>query len=131
LHLADSSAALRDIGEDITSVEAPGNADTIDVSGFGDTKKKYVVGLQDSQMRIQGNFNDVANKAHAVFSGIVGGTTGLKMHFWPRGSATGAPQFRGSVLCSEYSVTSSVTGAVTFSANLVPFDTNPPTWGTA
>jgi hypothetical protein len=131
LHLADSGATLRDISEDVNSVDAPQNADTAEVSGFGDSTKKYVVGLADSQMRVQGNFNPDSNKSHAVLSGVVGGTTGLAMHFYPRGSVAGQPVFKGSVLVSEYSLQSSIGGAVTFSANFVPFDTNPPDWTTA
>lgn len=130
LRLDDSAAGLRDISEDTNSVEAPSNADTVEVSGMGDSTKKYVVGLKDSQMRVQGNFNDAANKSHAVLSGVVGGTAGLKMHYWPRGSVAGAPVFRGSVLCSEYSVSAGIGAAVTWSSNLVPFDTNPPVWAT-
>lgn len=129
LRIADSAGALRDISGDVNSVEAPATGDTVEVSGFGDTTKKYVVGLQDSQMRVQGNYNDAATTgAHTVLSGVVGGTTGLAMHFWPKGSASGAPVFSGSVLASEYSVSSGIGAAVGFSANLVPFDTNAPTW---
>lgn len=129
--LADSGGVLRDLSNDLNSIESPATGDTVEVSGFTDTTKKYVVGLQDSQMRLQGNLNDASNQAHDVLSGVVGGTAGLAMHYWPRGSATGAPEFRGSVLVSEYSVQSGIGAAVTFSANLVPFDTNPPSWQTS
>lgn len=127
----DSAAGLRDISADVNSVEAPQTGDTVEVSGFGDDTKKYVVGLKDSQMRVQGNFNDTATTgSHPVLSGIVAGTAGLKMHYWPRGSVSGAPVFRGSVLCSEYSVSAGISAAVTWTANFVPFDTNPPVWAT-
>lgn len=82
-------------------------------------------------MRVQGNFNDAANTSHPVLSGVVGGTTGLTMHHYPRGSAASNPVFKGSVLVSEYSVSAAISGAVTFTANLVPFDTNPPSWQSA
>jgi len=131
LWLHDSGGTPRDLSNDVNSVEAPSTGDTVEVSGFGDATKKYVVGLQDSQMRVQGNYNDAANMSHLVLSGVVAGTTGLQMKFFPRGSAIGAPRFQGSVLVSEYSVSSPIGGAVTWSANLVPFDTNPPAWGTA
>ena len=131
LWLADSGDNLRNLSPDISSVEAPSNADTVDVSGMGDTTKKYVVGLKDSQMRVQGNFNDATNTSHPTLSGVVGGTTALPMHFYPRGSVASAPVFKGSVLCSEYSVSASVSGAVTWSANLVPFDTTAPSWQSA
>jgi len=127
----DSSAVLQDISNDLNSIEVPATGDTVEVSGFGDSTKKYVVGLTDSQMRLQGNLNDAAGKAHAVLSGVVGGTAGLALNFWPKGSATGAPMFSGSVLCSEYSVSTGIGAAVTFTANLVPFDTNPPAWRTS
>lgn len=129
--MADSGDVLRDISNDISSIEAPATGDTVEVSGLGDSTKKYVVGLQDSQIRVQGNLNDAANKSHAVFSGIVGGTAGRAVHFWPKGSAGGAPEFRGSVLCSEYSVSAGIGAGVTFSVNLVPFDTDPPSWRTS
>ena len=128
--LDDSSGDLRDLSSDVNSVEAPATGDTVEVSGFGDVTKKYVVGLKDSQMRVQGNFNDAALKSHAVLSGVVAGTAGLEMHYWPSGSASGKPVFEGSVLVSEYSVSAGISAAVTWTANLVPFDTNPPAWYT-
>lgn len=129
IYLSDG-ATLRDISNDVNSVETPQNADTAEVSGFGDSTKKYVVGLQDSNMRLQGNFNDGANLSHVILSAQVGGTTGLACWVMPRGGTTGAPVFRGSVLVSEYSVSSGIGGAVTWQAGLVPFDTNPPDWTT-
>ena len=131
VYIEDSGATIRDISLDCNSVETPKTADTAEVSGFTDTTKKYVAGLQDSQIRIGGNFNDAANKSHAVFSGLIGGTAGRRVDVYPRGSASGAPVFRGSITVSEYSVQSAIGGAVTWSVNLIPFDTNAPTWITA
>ncbi len=127
----DNGGTLRNLSGDVSSVETPQTGDTVEVSGLGDTTKKYVVGLQDSQVRVQGNFNDGANQSHPVLSGVVGGTAGLRMHFYPRGSVASAPVFKGSVLVSEYSVSAAIGGAVVWTANLVPFDTNPPDWTTA
>jgi hypothetical protein len=129
-YLDDSGGTTRNLSLDTNSVETPQTGDTVEVTGFTDTTKKYVVGLRDSQIRAQGNFNDAANQSHAVLSGVVGGTTALKCYVFPRGSASGNVVFRGSVLCSEYSVQSGVAAAVTWTANFVPYDTNPPGWAT-
>jgi len=132
VYLADSAGTTRDISNDVSSVDAPSNADTVDVSGFGQTRKQYVVGLQDNTITLNGFFNDVASiGAHTVLSGIVGGTAGREFVYMPNGSAAGYARMKGTVLCSQYNVRTDIGGAVSFTATLVPADTNGIIWGTA
>ncbi|KKL26194.1 hypothetical protein LCGC14_2397700, partial [marine sediment metagenome] len=61
-----------DLSGDINSFEPGYAADTAEVSGFGDDTKKYVVGLADPALRIQGLFNDGSAQIHAVAESLVG-----------------------------------------------------------
>lgn len=121
--------AWRDVSGDVTSVEIGGQADTVDVAGFGAASKTYVVGLTDGQIRIQASYNDTATTGiHQVLSDQVGSILGIRIG--PGGSAAGTPGYLGSVILSEYSVSSGIGAAVSVTANLVPESTTPPVWGT-
>lgn len=128
--LADSGGTVRDISNDCKTVTVPFQAQPVDVSGGGDSRKTYVVGQLDNTVTLDGPFDTSANKAHAVFSGVVGGTAGLQFYYAPAGSASGYPRIAGSVFCSMYDVNSDVAGAVTWKATLVPSDSSGITWGT-
>lgn len=132
VQLDDSGGVLRNISTDISSVDAPDNADTADVTGFTQSRRQYVVGLRDNTITLNGFLNDIANTGvHGVLSGIVGGTAGRTFEFYPNGSASGYARMVGEVLCSAYSVRADIGGAVTFTATLVPADATGIVWGTA
>lgn len=128
--LADSGDVVRDISNDVKTVSAPSNADRPDVSGGGDSHKSMVVGQLDDTVTLEGPFDSGANKAHAVLSGIVGGTAGRLFTYGPAGSVSGYPRKQGSVMCSVYDVTSDVAGAVRYTATLGPVDQTGVNWGT-
>jgi len=104
-----------DLSGDSNSVEPGFAADVVDISCFGDTSKTYVVGLADPQIRWAGVYNDAANREHAVGSGRVGSQVMWNAAF---GETRGNRGVGGSLNVSEYSVSSPISGAVAFSANI-------------
>jgi hypothetical protein len=122
-----NDGSWRDLSADGTSVELNGQADTVDVSGFGAVTKSYTVGLQDGQVRVQFNFNDTATTGvHDVISDKVGSTVGVRI--MPAGSVAARPMYHGSMIVSEYSVSSGISAAVTCNVNLVPDSGSVPVW---
>lgn len=130
VYIADSGATLRDIGVGVNSVDVPSEQDTVDVAGFGDSKKNYVTGLADSKINVKGHFDDTATTgSHAVLSGIIGGA-GSRLIVAPKGSASTYPKFEGTYLLSKYNLNSTIGGAVMYDADFVPFGTAGGAWGT-
>ena len=132
-----ASKQWRNISVDVNSVDLPSEQDIVDVAGFGDTKKNYVTGLADSKVNIKGAFDDVGTAvapaqsgAHAVLSGLVGGTAGYGFKAGPKGSASTYPVFEGSFLLSKYNLTAAINGAVMYDADFVPFGTAGGSWTT-
>lgn len=132
-----SNKQWRFLGVDVDSIDVPSDLDTVEVSGFGDTKKNYVVGLADSKVSMKGAFDDAATAvfpaasgAHTVLSALIGGTGGYGIKVGPKGSASGYPVFQGSYLLSKYNLSMSIGGAVKYDAEFVPFSTNGGSWTT-
>ena len=99
-----------DLSGDINSFEPGYAADTAEVSGFGDSTKKYVVGLADPALRIQGLFNDGSGQVHSVVEALVGNEVMLNATW---GTDQGKFGVGGTVNLNEYSVSSPISGAVT------------------
>ena len=97
-------------------------ADVVDVSGFSDGKKNYVVGLFDSQVEHDGFFDDTATVGgHAVLNQRLGSA----VHFMASvGVLPGAAAFMGSAeLEQSYSITSAITDAVKHKSKMINFGT--------
>ncbi len=105
-----------DLSGDINSFEPGYAADTAEVSGFGDDTKKYVVGLADPALRIQGLFNDGSAQIHAVAESLVGNEVMLNATW---GTDQGKFGVGGTVSLNEYSVSSPISGAVTVNGSLL------------
>ena len=104
-----------DLSGDINNFEPGYAADTAEVSGFGDDTKKYVVGLADPALRIQGLFNDGSAQIHAVAESLVGNEVMLNATW---GTDQGKFGVGGTVALNEYSVSSPISGAVTVNGSL-------------
>jgi hypothetical protein len=130
LKLDDSTGTPRDISGDITNVESPYSLDSFEVSGFGDTTKSYVTGLADASMAISGKVNTAANRSHAVFTSLLGGTVGYTLTFMPLGTAVGLPKFFGEVFVSSYNLTADLGGALSYKADVKPADSTGMAWST-
>lgn len=132
-----TNGTWRNIGVDVSSVDAPSDQDVVDVSGLGDSKKNYVTGLADTKVSVKGQYSDTglaaptsSSGAHAALSAEIQGTTALGFKFGPKGSASGYPVFQGSYLVNKYNVSAAINGAVMFDSELIPFGTAGGSWTT-
>jgi len=130
LTLDNSAGSPQVLSGDITNVEMPYTLDSFEVSGFGDAVKSYVTGLADANVSITGKVNTAANRSHAVFTSLLGGTAGYTLLIQPIGTATGLPKFFGEVFVSAYNVTADIGGALVFKADVKPADSTGMAWST-
>jgi len=106
-----------DISSDSSSLEVSQPGDIVDVSGFGQDRKQYVVGLLDQAFAYNGFFNDGATGAHTALKGLIGSAVQFAITY---GTDFGNWGYAGSaVMESQYNVSSDVSRAVSITSNLV------------
>jgi hypothetical protein len=86
--------------------------DTVEVTGFGDSNKRYVLGTKDFQATFSGFWDDASD---LLFDTIDAGAA-VNAYFYPDAANAPTQYWWGSVLV-QGSLTSSVTGAVGFSGS--------------
>jgi hypothetical protein len=86
--------------------------DQVEVTGFGDTNKRYVNGTADFQATFSGFWTDASDKLFDV----VDAAAPVNAYFYPDVSNAATQYWWGSVLL-QASLGSSVSGAVTFSGS--------------
>ena len=110
--LADATDVLTDISQYLTSVDFPQDVDTADVTTFGSTYRKYLAGLTDATISIEGIFDPAVDQIlNAARS------KAKDFEYYPQGSTAGLPKYSGQIICTNYTITSGVDGAVTFTAD--------------
>jgi hypothetical protein len=111
--IADSGATLRNFTSVGTQVSFDRSADTSDVTAFGDAAKKYLAGVKDGTMSLEGNRD-------ATYEGYLDGILGTETTFryFPEGSATGKIQYDGTAIVTTFNETSDSGDANKWSAEL-------------
>ena len=109
----DTGDTLRDATSVTDSVNFSNNADTAEVSTFGATTKAYVVGLIDASLGVGGPWDATFD---GYYNGVLGYETARDWEYGPEGNASGDIKYSGTALCSNYSFSSGIGGAVTYSA---------------
>jgi hypothetical protein len=103
----------RDISNVTNSVSLPKQADTAEVSSFGDAAKNFIGGLLDSTLSV-----DCSRDAtvEGYLDGILGVTTTYA--YCPEGSASGKIKFSGTIIGTGLTPTSAIGDAnkMTFTA---------------
>ena len=128
-HLDDSGNTLRDLSQFVTSVDAPHNQDTAEITGFGDVRKSFVLGQIDTTVSVSGNFDNTATTGpHVVLTSLINGSAGYQLRYFPAGSASGNPELSGKVLLGSYNISSPLGDKVSFSASLFAADTTGVVW---
>jgi len=130
----DSGNTARDITNDVTSLGGvPLTYEEIEVGGYGQDKY-YLAGRADNSITLEGFFNPTATTgSHTVLSGIDGSNTARTVTIGYGSNATptgGDPEFEGEFICTEYTVTPDLNGAMMFSAKFMPGSSTLPAWGT-
>jgi hypothetical protein len=112
----NAAGSLTDISTGMTDASLPVEADTVEVTGFTDTAKNYVMGLKGSNGSISGNFSTTVD---TVLAGIVGSSDTKSFEYYPYSTGTGSVAKKGECFVTSYDVKAPVSGAITYSANLI------------
>lgn len=107
-----SKAKLLIDGYDVSgyfqSVAAPMTVDTADTSGFGDTAKEYVLGLEDAQLTAEGTWDGAAAAIDAILAAILGAAAQKIFSYFPAGDALGARALGISADLAAYDVVAAI-----------------------
>ena len=112
----DSGDVLRDLSDHIQNVDFPRETAALEVTGLGDTDRKYIVGLKGGTISVSGNWDAAANNVDVTLSGILG-EQDQDFQYGPEGTATGKVKYTGACVETRYTVGSPVDGVVSFSAD--------------
>lgn len=118
LKLDNSVGTLVDLSGYITSVAMPRTIDTAETSALADTAKEYVIGLEDGQITLEGNWDPTLD---AHMNGVKRGLTGeasISYEYGPAGSAGGAVKYSGECFLTAYDQTSPIGDASRWTATL-------------
>lgn len=106
----DAGSVVRDLSAYLSSSGIARSADTADVSTGGATSKKYIPGLKDGTIPVDGPFD-------LVVDGYLNGILGVERNFVynPAGTGTGLPTYTGAAILNKYEPSSPVGDASTVS----------------
>ena len=110
----NSAGSLTDISTGMNDASLPQAADTVEVTGFTDTAKNYVMGLPSANGSISGSFSTTVD---TVLAAIVGSTNTKSFEYYPYSTGTGATEKKGECFVTAYDVKAPVGGQITYSAN--------------
>ena len=90
------------------------STDIAEVSTFGNDSKKYIQGLEDGTIPLEGPWDSTVDGYMAALKGA--GETSFE--YGPAGNAGGNVKYSGNVVLSAYNISQDLTGAISFSATL-------------
>lgn len=115
--IANAAGTTTDISAYVDSVDLPRSVDTAETSTFGSTAKTYIPGLADAKLTLKGKFDGSASAGDSVLAGIYGVSASKAFEFHPQGTTAGTVKYTGSVILTDYSVSSQVGSVVEFTAS--------------
>ena len=102
------------ISQYVDSVTHDRSVDTAETSAFGNDDKTFIAGLEDGSFSISGHWDTTEDAAlDGTFDGAL-----VSLTYGPGGSAGGAIAYTCSALITSYSITSSVSDRVNWTASL-------------
>lgn len=113
--LDNASAALTAYTAYIDTITFTPKGDVAETSVLGLTSKTYVSGLKDCTITIAGPYDPVIT---AALNSALATATLKNFEFDPQGSAAGTDKWTGLCICTDISVSTSLSGAVKYSATL-------------
>jgi hypothetical protein len=119
----DSSGAAKTIVNDVRSLEIATPRAVFDVTGMDKSAFERLLGLADCTVNPTGVFNDAADQAHAVFK-TVSSTSVARTTTMTVSGQTLAPE----ILYTDYALTRSDAGELTWTAPGVLANGTVPTW---
>ena len=128
LAVDDSGGTLRDISNDLTSLEVNIAQNLLDITGIDKSAMERLIGLGDGTINLTGVFDaSAANKAHDVFKTRTGTRT---VDYKVGGNTTGNPYLTMEMLVSSYVPVHNADGSLSFTAGLSLQSGTTPTWST-
>lgn len=108
--VTDSGSTLRDLSGYINTDGLAREADTPEVTTHGNSSKRYIPGLFDGTISIEGPWD-------LTLDGYLAGILNLERTFeyYPAGNSTGKPKYSGSLILTSYEVEAPMDDAVSFS----------------
>jgi hypothetical protein len=101
LKIADSGETLQDVSAYLTSDGLAQEVEAVEATHFGDTARKYVPGLEDASVSLEGDFDPVPD---ANLSGIKR-VRDVAWEYHPQGEGTGLPVYSGVGMLTSYEIT--------------------------
>lgn len=116
-NIAIGGAAMED---EIDSYTLSIRQDVPVVTGFGQDGPRRVVGNYDYELQLSGAPDFAASQIDATLEALIGDSDGATGTVDPTGNSAGAndPNYDGTYVLEEYSISGQQSGAVTYSARL-------------
>jgi hypothetical protein len=122
----DSSGTPRAIKNDVTSLEFSTPRGVQDVTGIDKSAYERILLLADFSVTLSGVFNDAANMSHDVFKSVPSTSVARTVSLEVSGQT-----LANECLFTDYPLSRSDSGELTWSVPGVLADGTVPTWGTA
>lgn len=123
LSVDDSAGTARDIRNDITNFSFATPREAQDVTGIDKSAMERLLLLADFSIDLNGVFNDAANLSHAVFKTVPSTSVARTVSL-----AVSGQTLANECLFTDYALTRSSSGELTWAAPGVLSDGTVPTW---
>lgn len=123
LSVDDAAGAPQDLRNDTTDLDFSTPRATQDVTGIDKSANERILLLADFSGTLKGVFNPSANKGHAVYSTVPSTSVNRTLSI-----GVGGKTLAGEVLLTDYPVTRSNTGELTYGVPFSLADGTVPTW---
>jgi hypothetical protein len=130
IKVADSTSTAQTITNDNTNYSFTTPRNTQDVTGVDKFANERILLLADFTVTLNGVFNTAANQSHAVFSTVPSTSVTRSVEIDPIGTTSGFPKLLVNCLLTDYQITRSNTGELTWQVPGSLADGTVPTWTT-
>lgn len=124
----DSSGSAQTISNDITNYDISTPRAVQDVTGVDKSAIERILLLADFSVTLNGVANFASNMSHAVFSTVPSTSVNRTTTISPIGTTTSNPKLPCETLYTDYKLTRSTGGDLTWQAPGVLADGTVPTW---
>lgn len=128
LQVDDAGGTLRDISDNVTSINLTTPRGVFDVTGLDKSGIERLLGLADGNVALTGAFDPATNKQHDVFKTVPTTSVQRTVTYDPSGIGTGAPRLTMEMLFSNYDLARSQDGNLVWTATGQLANGTAPTW---
>ena len=107
-----------DLSDDADTVDFPRTKEEAEVTTLASTAKEFVVGLDDNMISLSGSWGAAVGEADRALADDFAAGTARTWIYRPAGTGSGNIEYTGSGYLTKYNVTSSVSAAVKWSADI-------------